>query len=329
MENKIIIPESVHAYTHLGEPVPQVPLKSPKKVGVCPSCNRPISTTVKGDKTTCPQCKVKIDVSGFELVTLTDTTTKHFRQYGLFPSASRLATFGEMPIELSNWYKSRFMNFVMDLYQPNRAAWVAAVNRDLPALESEYADRGAQIHGHIEKDLSGEIVTGAGPASLRAIDEIRNWEQQLSLVKVQREKGHCFPELGIGGTIDVDGVSFGRRVIGDYKTKHSASSFEAIKKGNRSYLWNAIKQLAGYRAISGGAGRAFVIPIRVDDDHPDTGETLFIELTEEELQKGLRAIKAAQDAWCANLDYWPQEMYQRGECWSLAEIMAGAKGAAA
>jgi len=324
MENKIITPESLHSVDYLGNPVYQVPMKNPKKIGICSSCNRSISTTVKGNKATCPDCKVKIDVSGFELVTLTDTTIKHFKQYGLFPTLSLLSTYGNIPIELSLWYKTRLATLCHELYHPDIKIFMQRLNKDLPGYEDEYADRGTMIHGHIQKDLDGEVVTGPGPASLRAIAEIRAWEAHLQVIEVHRERCHCDPIHGYGGTIDVDIETPQKRIVGDYKTKHSAAGFEGMKAGKRQYFWNAAKQISGYASLV-HADTAYVIPIRVEDDHPDTGETCFIKLTEEEMKKGLFAIRANQNAWCANLDYYPQDMYKKGECWSLDEIMKGAK----
>jgi len=325
MEHKIIIPESVHAYTYLGEPVPEVPLKNPVKTGACLSCGEVIKSTNKGDRAKCPKCKVKVDISTFAVRQTTPTTTRHFRKYGLFPSASRLAQYGEMDIEFTNWYETRLANFIMEQYHPNRDIWWKRVKGGIEDLKNEFADRGSQIHGWIQQALEGEVVTGADATGLRAIEDIQGWIRAGGYYSVRPEQGYCDPVVGIGGTIDFDGECATGIDINDWKTKHSKSSFEAIKEGNRKPLWKAIKQLSTYKVIRGGVNRVFVSPIRVDEEHPDTGETLFIELTQSELDKGYRAMQAALRAWETDRDYYPREMYENGECWSLAQIVAGTK----
>ena len=323
MESKIIIPESIHAYSYLGEPVPEVPRKNPLREGQCPNCENWISTTAKG-KTTCKQCKAKIDISGWYVNGLRETTTKDMKEYGLFPSISRLCSYGEMPIELSNWYKTRLTKHVMACYDPDQGIWMSKVNRGLSALENEYSDRGTQIHSWIQKHMEGETAPDMDATGIRCCQEIREWEQSLGIMGATRELSHCDPLLGMGGTIDF--ASTTPRVIADYKTKHSKDTFEAIKKGKKAPLWGVTKQLAGYEAISVPdtgeyKDHAYSIFVRVEDDHPDTGEIYVADLDFEDLKDGLKAITANANAWFANNRFDPREMFKQGLCKTKDEIL--------
>jgi len=135
--------------------VQKVHRKTPLREGSCPNCQKWISTPAKG-KTTCKKCKTKIDVSGWYVNRLRETTTKDMKEYGLFPSISRLCNYGEMPIELSNWYKTRLAKHVMSCYNPDPSKWMSRVNRGLVALENEYSDRGTQIHAWIQQFMEGQ-----------------------------------------------------------------------------------------------------------------------------------------------------------------------------
>jgi len=320
---KIVIPESIHAYTATGEPVPEVPRKNPLREGQCPNCETWISTTAKG-KTKCKKCETKVDVSGWYVNGLRETTTKDMKEYGLFPSISRLCSYGEMPIELSNWYKTRLVKHVMACYDLDPAKWMLRVNQGLSALENEYSDRGTQIHAWIQQFMEGQPAKDMDATGIRCCREIKEWEQSLGITGATREYSHCDPDYCMAGTIDFASTS--PRVIADYKTKHSKDTFEAIKKGNRSPLWGVIKQLAGYIWISGGPHpslRAFAVFVRVEDDHPETGETLPVEITNDELKDGFEAIKANTTAWLRNKRFNLHEMYKSGECWTLNEILSG------
>lgn len=319
---KIIIPESIHTYTYLGEPVETVPRKTPKKQGLCPSCEKFIAVTVKGDSSTCPECKVKIDVSGFAKITTKAVTTKDMKQYGLFPSISRMCSYGEYPIELSNWYKTNLFHFIAERYDPNRETWLNKVQSEISTWESRYADRGTVVHEYIQRFMEGEDISVVDDDCIqRCTQEIEQWcNEVMEFDSLAHERSHSDPLIGMGGVIDLQGNN-DKRVIADFKTKHNPQTFETIKKGQRSYLWSAIKQLAGYCAIhKDHIHEAYVIPI-----NNETGETLFIQLTDEELVAGKEAIMANANAWFANERYDPRQMYKENQCWSLAEIMAGEK----
>ena len=197
---RIVIPESIHAYTYLGEPVPEVPRKTPLREGQCPNCQTWISTPAKG-KTKCKKCEVKIDVSGWYVNGLRETTTKDMKEYGLFPSISRLCSYGEMPIELSNWYKTRLTKHVMACYDADQSVWMSKVNQGLSALENEYSDRGTQIHGWIQQFMEGQPAQDMDATGMRCCREIKEWEQSLGVTGAIREYSHCDPVLGMGGTV--------------------------------------------------------------------------------------------------------------------------------
>ena len=325
MENKIIIPESIHAYSYLGEPVPEVPRKNPLREGQCPNCENWISTPAKG-RTKCKKCGTKIDVSGWYVNGLRETTTKDMKEYGLFPSISRLCTYGEYPIELSNWRDTRLMKAAWGNHNPDFGLFMQRMNSIIPALDSEYSDRGTLIHTWIQQYLEGNPVKDMDATGSRCCREIKEWEQSLGITGAIREYSHCDPVLGMGGTIDFSSEI--PRIIGDYKTKHSKDTFEAIKKGSKAPLWSVTKQLAGYEAISMKeeyADASYAVFVRVEDDHPDTGETLPVLIGVDDLIDGRLAIVANANAWFKNQRFDPRNMFSRNECWTLNEILQGSR----
>jgi len=314
MTTRLIIAEDVNAYTYLGEPVPFVPLKTPKREGLCPACNTLISVTVKGLKSTCTECKQKINIESFEERKLTKVTTRHMIEYGLCPSVSRLAHYGEMPFELSRWSINETVNFVMDNYHPNRQTWMNVVNRDLKAFKERFADRGTEIHKWIQKVMDGDFVTLPDDEVIqRCTAEIVQWTLEQGFTHIQTERCYSNPNIGMGGTIDFQADS----VVADFKTKHNPKTFEAIQKGNTTYMWSAIKQLAGYSLIHPmEISKAYVIPIS-----NETGECYWHEISQDDMSRGEKAMRTALEAWFADVGYDPREMHFKGQAWNLEQIL--------
>ena len=93
-------------------------------------------------------------------------------------------------------------------------------------------------------------------------------------------------------------------------------TFETIKKGSSIYIWNAIKQIAGYGMIHRNLDQLFVVPI-----NNETGEAYWREISTEERELGLKAITKAIDAFYADQKYDPREMYKQGKCMRKEDIL--------
>lgn len=316
--DKIIFKESCHYYSHLGEPIDCVPYSKPRREGLCPICNNATWTDVKGDKSTCKLCKAKIYVGDFESVKGKEPGLSDARKYGLFPSISRMCSYGEMEFTLSAWSKSELIKWVMDNYKEDRKEWDRVIQAGIEAFENRFSDPGSYVHGQIAKAMQGEPFEQS-PTIIRVVSKIRDWCDNFAITAPMMERGYCDPHLGLGGCIDMDSW----KIIADFKCKFNPKTFEALKAGkNRNYLESVIKQLAGYRAISSKPdSRCFVIPVRIEEDHSDSGEICPIELTEDELSWGLKAIKANAEAWFINKKYDPREIYFKGLCQSKAQIL--------
>ena len=316
---KIIFKESNHWYDYVGNAIELVPYAKPRREGICPACNNVTWTDVKKDKSTCKLCKAKIFVGNFEEIKGKEPGLSDARKYGLFPSISRMCSFGEMEFTLSAWAKDELIKWVMDNYREDRKEWMRIIQGCITDFENRFSDPGSYVHGQIAKAMDGQPFDQS-PTILNVVAQIQDWVDETCLFNTESEKGYCDPHiLGLGGCIDLnsDGVT------ADFKCKFNPETFEALKAGkNRGYLENAIKQLAGYRRISKrDDNRCFVIPVRVDEKHPDSGEICPIELTEEELTWGLKAIKANAEAWFINKKHDPREMYAQGLCKTKDEIL--------
>jgi len=317
---KIIFKESNHWYDHLGNSVTCVPYAKPRREGLCPACNNVTWSDAKGDKSTCKLCKAKIYVGDFETVKGREPALKDARKYGLFPSISRMCSYGEMEFTLSSWSKNELIKWVMDNYKADRRQWLRTIQGGMRDFENRFSDPGSYVHGQIAKAMEGQEYDQT-PTIIRVVAEVRQWLSGLGATAPVMEHGYCDPEiLGLGGCIDIQANG----ITADFKCKMNPGTFETLKTGKgRSYLDSAIKQLAGYMHISKVQDRCFVVPIRLDETHPDSGEICPIELTEDELVWGLKAISRNAEAWFVNKRYDPREMYARNECWDSSEILKG------
>ena len=332
MDNEqIIIKESNHWYDYQGTPVSHVPRKDPLYEGLCPKCRNPIATTSKIH--TCKRCKVKIDVSSYELNTLRETTLRDAKHFGLFKSISKMATYGESPFEFTAWVTRRLVmasvKATKKYYGQSDEVIFANVNRAIQEAKEEYANLGTDGHAAIQLAMEGMPYEGDNPVYLRCIDEIQAWEISMGVTGPIRETPHCDPiKLGLGGCIDFTCES--PRIINDYKFKFQTdpnskakSTFDKIKGGARGILKSAIKQIAGYGGISVWPDRAFITVIRGDVWHPDAGETLFIELTKDELAWGIRTMQKNVEAFYEDARWDPRIMFHKGLCKTRAQIMEG------
>lgn len=320
--DRIIFKESAHYYDHLGNPIDCVPYAKPRREGLCPACGNVTWTDVKKDKGTCKFCKAKIYVGDFEPVKGKEPGLLDAKKYGLFPSVSRMCSYGEMEFTLSAWAKNELIKWVMDNYKEDREVWMRTVQRGIGDFENRFADTGSYVHGQIAKAMEGQPWNQEDKTVLRAVTEVMDWVGK-NVTSPESERGHCDPMFGVGGCIDLnsDGIT------ADFKCKFNPKTFDELKAGrSRHYLESAIKQLACYRYISGRHdNRCFVIPIRVDENHPDSGEICPIELTKDELDWGLAAIEANVNAWMVNKKHNPREMFLEDQCWSRDEILKGSR----
>jgi len=226
---------------------------------------------------------------------------------------------------LSSWSRNEWKKYIQEHYHPNLKEWNRRIQFGQEAWDNRYSDPGSYLHGQIFKAMEGEPWNQEDRTVKAAVWNIKGWEWDMAITTAKRERGYCDPEwLGLGGMIDFD--SYG--VMGDYKSKFKAETFELLKKGYDKTLCKKVtKQLAGYRHISQSGHmkgkRAFMVPIRYDPGHPDTGEICPIEIPEDRLEWGLKAIKAAAEAWFIDQEYDPRIMYREGKCKSLTEINKG------
>ena len=318
--DKIIFKESGHYYDYIGNPINCIPYAKPRREGICPACNNVTWTDVKGDKSTCKLCKAKIFVGNFEDVKGKEPSLRDARKYGLFGSISRFCSYGEMEFELTAWSLNEWTKFVQGCYREDVDEWNRIIQGGTEAHRSRFSDPGSWVHGQIAKAMEGQPFDQS-PTIIRALAEISEWEQSLGFSSVFRERGHCDPVwLGLGGMID----SECEEAVWDFKCKFIEKTFEDLKRtgGNNTFLKSVTKQLAGYRHISKGFKKnGYAVLVRVDENHPDTGEICPIEIPEERLEWGLKSIKAAVDAWYIDVEYDPRVMYTQGLCKSMAQIM--------
>jgi len=262
-----------------------------------------------------------VDTESFQVTSLTETTTKHMKEYGLFPSISRLCDYGEMPFELMKWSMERYANFIMDSFKPNRDEWWQVINRDYEAFREEFSIRGDILHMAIKCALDGsespaiDHPTVAKAAEL-CIPKIKDWIIAKEGVEVLPERGYCDPVLGIAGTIDLD---INGEIIADFKSKNTEDAWTKRKASDSN-----VKQVAGYCAIR-KIMKGFVIPICCVDDHTDVGETEFIELTKDQLAWGTDALLANAEAWFVNKQYDPRQMYKDSKCMKKEDILGDLK----
>jgi hypothetical protein len=318
MTQRIIFRESCHWYDWQGNPVDElVPYAKPRREGICVACRNLTWTDVKGDMSTCKACKQKIYVGDFQSVAGKEPDLGDARKYGLFPSITKMASYGEGEFELFAWSQNQLIEYIQSCYREDRDEWNKVIQEGLEAWRNRYSDPGSYVHGQIAKAMEGQPYDQS-PTIIRAVEEIYAWEKKLGISGGFRERGHCDPELGVGGMIDFDSDG----VTADYKCKHTPATFETLKKGGgRSWLKSAMKQIGGYIHISKHhKNRGFVIPIRIDETHPDSGEICPIELTNDEMSWGLECIKMNVSAWCTNQQHDPRKMYTHGECKTIEQI---------
>ena len=332
----IVQSESIHAYDYEGTPVPYVPKSKPVKTGLCPSCSTSVITSSK-KKATCVFCKTKVDVSGWEAKPeYRKTRTTDMAKYGLFPSISRMATYGETPIEFTNWHETRVRDFTirfhmknLDLYRNNPNEYNKQYSMGLAELKEQYSKRGNDIHAVLK--TCGRIVGlkayveylgTCSPVENYIAGQVAGWEEANGFTNADREITFCDPLVGLGGCID---YACDQAIV-DYKCKFNKDVFESIKRGAKGPLWSVTKQIAGYGAISHRFDyKGYGAFISLDIEDPTVGgEVCFQELTE--LDRGLRAIEANTNAWFVEKGFDSRDMFVKGKCMRVSDIMNQVKG---
>lgn len=332
--DRYILKESIHAYTHKGEPVEMVHRKTPLRIGKCPACGYVIETKNNKKPVECDNCKAMIAVSSLEVVSHRSVKTNDISEYGLFPSTTRMIKLDEAPFELTPWSIGRHVKCAIELeretgwfkIQPKR--WWQEFNSRYNTLREEFSAPGEAFHGLIKKILMGEHVNiqGIDEQILSAIDTIVGWFEARGYRHPICETAYTSVRLGVAGTIDVHCED----LVLDFKSKHTDNSWKQILSGTPSSLRSVAIQIGGYNKILRDHGihplHFVVCAVNLNKAHKEYGKVLFREIPKERVEWGGEVIELNAQAWFKQQEYDPREAYNQGLCWSLEEIMNGTKG---
>ena len=285
---QIIVAESCHWYSHLGEPIDLVPYADAAK------------RLAKGE----PH--------------LREPTLADARKYGLLPSVSLMANQEPMPPPLMNWFRNLYVDATIAAYVPGMTneEMKAAVAAKCGEIEEASAQRGTELHAAIQRDLAGDPYAPDDPIAVKAILGVRQWIESLRLTAWYSERATARASIGLGGTIDfaASDPNAASIVIADFKSKVSESSFAKLKEWKhlpKKYL----RQLAGYQLISNDEADAFYVLVISQT----TGEVRPIEIPEDRMVWARKSFMANFEAWVLANEYDPRT----AEHFSKQQIMEG------
>jgi hypothetical protein len=210
-----------------------------------------------------------------------NTTLRDAKKLGLLPSVTTVIGVAAKP-GLDRWKQEQAILAALTLPRlegEEESEWLSRVLSDSKAQGKDAAQRGTDIHAIIESFFDG-ILLESVPEYCRNIENALQASFGARLWIPEKSGSH---ELGFGGKVDLhtkgDKVKGIPGVVVDFKTKEVP--LEKVVPYDEH-----IMQMAAYRELLGMAdarcGIVFVNGL--------TNEVKLCEITEEELQKGLKCF---------------------------------------